>query len=118
MNKFFVGVIICLTLLGCSKDIGVTNKSSTILGVVSDWRTGAPISNVSVDLREGLALDCLGASVGKNLTGTDGYYQINDIDPDKDYFIIFEHVDYIRAGQRVELKINSKVELNVVMSHK
>lgn len=116
MGKIFIYFISCLSLLGCSKEIESTDNDAVLFGVVSDLQTGAPLSNVSIDLHQGLAWDCLGASIGKTFTGTDGFFQINDINPDESYFIIFQHVDYKTTGQRLKLKAGGKTELNMAMT--
>jgi len=116
MKKILIGIIFCLSLSSCSKDIENTDNDAVLFGIVSDLETGNPISNVSVDLCEGLAWDCLGASIGRTFTGTDGFFQINDINPDESYFIIFQHVDYKTTGQRLKLKAGEKTELNMAMT--
>lgn len=111
MKKFLFSLILCLPLLSCSKDIEEYDITASIFGVVSDQ----PLSNVTITLYEGLAWDCLGASVGTSFTGNDGFFQINNIDPTKSYFIAFQHSNYQSHGQRIKLKAGNKSELNISM---
>ena len=116
MKKIFVILLLSLSFISCSKDIENTDSSATLFGVVSDLKTGDPISLVQIELCEGLAWDCLGDRVGVAFTGTDGFFQINGIDPDEYYFVIFRHSDYTVKGQGVNFKPGKKTELNMTMS--
>lgn len=116
MEKVVIGLLLfSLLISSCSEDIEKVDDSGILFGVVSDLETGEPVSKVSVQLYEGLAWDCLGASVGRTFTGTDGYYQINEINPNESYFIIFNHTEYKSAGQRVKFVAGKKTELNMTM---
>ncbi|MCH5305558.1 MAG: carboxypeptidase regulatory-like domain-containing protein [Rikenella sp.] len=116
MTKILFSLLLSVLYLSCSKDMDDTEGTATLFGVVSDFETGGPLSNVSIDLREGLAWDCLGATVGRTMTGNDGFFQIKGIDPDKSYFIIFQRKNYYQIGQRIRLAANKKTELNISMS--
>lgn len=113
--NLFVCVLYSMCLLGCAKDINDFDSAASLFGVVSDLTTGNPIANVSIDLREGLAWDCLGPSVGSTFTGTDGYFRINNINPKEDYFVIFRHSGYSAKGQRVVIA-GKGTELNMIMT--
>lgn len=116
MKKIFVILLLSLSFISCSKDIENTDSSATLFGVVSDLKTGEPLSSASIELCKGLAWDSLGERVGATFTGTDGFFQINGIDPDESYFVIFRHSDYTAKGQRVNFKPGKKTELNMTMS--
>lgn len=116
MNKFITALILCLLTISCSKDIETIDTTGTVFGLVSDLETGDPISKVSVTLYEGLAWDCLGAVVGVTFTGTDGFFQITDIDPSKSYFIVFRHAGYNNGGLRVRVEAGKSIEINYAMS--
>lgn len=116
MKQIIFCMVILLSFAGCSKDVNNADGTATLFGVVSDFETGGPLSNVSIDLREGLAWDCLGATVGRTMTGNDGFFQIKGIDPDKSYFIICQRKNYYQIGQRIRLAANKKTELNISMS--
>ncbi|MDE5594327.1 MAG: carboxypeptidase-like regulatory domain-containing protein, partial [Muribaculaceae bacterium] len=98
IRKLVIAIISCLSIISCSKDIETIDPNGTVCGVVSDLETGEPISNVSVALYEGLAWDSLGAGAGNSVTGTDGFFQIIDIDTTWSHFIIFKHSGYETVG--------------------
>lgn len=118
MNKLIAILFLCLSVVGCSSDIETVETSGTAYGVISDAESGEPISNVSVSLHEGLAWDCLGASVGTAFTGSDGFFQIVDVDPSKQYFIVASHAGYNSNGRRVTIQAGKKTEINIAMSKK
>ena len=116
MKTVITTIVFCLLLTSCSKDIETIDVNGTAFGIVSDLQTGDPISNVSVTLYQGLAWDCLGASEGITFTGTDGFFQLNDVDPSKYYFIVFRHAGYESLGQRINIRAGKNTELNAVMN--
>lgn len=105
-------------MLGCSKDIDDSANTTSLFGIVSDLKTGRPIANVSVDLREGLAWDCLDASVGATFTGTDGYSRINNINPNEYYFVIVQYSKYSAKGLPITFTAGKETELNMIMTSK
>lgn len=116
MKKTIIGLLFGLLFFSCSKDIDEVDNYGTVFGIVSDRETGAPISNVSVELYEGLAWDCLGQNVGITFTGTDGFFQITDVNPERSYFIVFSHSDYQTIGKGVGVNSNKKTEVNQSMN--
>ncbi len=118
MKKLIFAFLLGILLTSCSKDLDDTETVGLVYGVVSDAQTGEPIANVSVTLYEGLAWDCLGASVGTVFTGSDGFYQIVNIDPSKSYFIGAEHSGYRHNGHRATVQAGKKTEINIALSKK
>lgn len=116
MKKVITILFFCLCIIGCSEEPAPTNTAGTVCGVVSDLKTGNPITNVNVTIYEGLAWDCLGASVGVAFTGTNGFFQITGLDPSQHYFIVFKHSGYRPVGQRVKIIAGKIVEQNIAMT--
>lgn len=105
-----------LTLFGCSEDIESTEVTAEVFGIISDLQSGAPLPNVSVTLYEGVATNSHGVTVGSTFTGTDGFFQLDKINPNKSYVIMFKHSGYKTEGQRVTFTAGKKTELNKGLS--
>ncbi|MDE6485851.1 MAG: carboxypeptidase regulatory-like domain-containing protein [Duncaniella sp.] len=120
MKKFtyilsILAIGLCLVAVSCSKDIETVETTGIAYGVISDADTGEPIANVSVSLHQGLAWDCLGASVGTAFTGSDGFFQIVEIDPSNQYFIVASHAGYKQNGRRVNIQSGKNTEINITL---
>lgn len=119
-NVLFLSLIVLL-FLGCTKDHEEPDYMATLFGTVCD-ENGMPLTAVEVNLYEGM-ISSLAHSVGQTVTGADGFYQLNEINPIdsrdysglKDYVAIFSCIGYYTQQIEVQFESSRKVELSVVM---
>lgn len=107
MKKIFL-LLTCTLLLigitGCSKT--EYDVYATLYGVITDHTTGEPIANASVVLSPG----------GKTkITGTDGTYQFNDLDPQQ-YTITVQKSGYSTNRKTVSAVVDEKTEANIPLT--
>lgn len=80
-----VVMMLSLCLIGCAvSTLDEVSDKGGICGVVTDFATGEPVKNANVQLRP---------SGETTLTGTDGYYEFNDIKAG-DYSITVSKIEY------------------------
>lgn len=105
MKKILFLCIMVLTLLfSCSKE--EYDSFGTLYGVVSDVKTGEPLSNVTVTLSPG------GSSL---LTGSDGSFEYMNLTPQQ-YTITVQRANYQTNRKDVTAVVGEKVQVNITMT--
>lgn len=118
-NVLFLSLIVLL-FLGCTKDHEPADSMATLFGTVYD-ENGMPLTAVEVNLYDQTSTTI---SVGQTVTGTDGFYQLNEINPidttgyytgHKRYTAEFSRIGYYTQRIGIQFESSRKVELSVVM---
>ena len=105
MKKFLFLCLMALPLLfSCSKE--EQESFGTLYGVVSDTRTGDPLSNVTVTLSPG------GTT---KLTGSDGLFEYSELTPQQ-YTITVQKSGYQTNRKSVSAVVGEKVQANITMT--
>lgn len=105
MKKFLFLCLVALPLLlSCSKE--EQESFGTLYGVVSDTRTGDPLSNVTVTLSPG------GTT---KLTGSDGLFEYSELTPQQ-YTITVQKSGYQTNRKSVSAVVGEKVQVNITMT--
>lgn len=105
MKKILLLCLVTLPLfLSCSKE--EYDSFGTLYGVVSDVKTGEPLSNVTVSLSPG------GSSI---LTGSDGLFEYMNLTPQQ-YTITVQRANYQTNRKDVTAVVGEKVQVNITMT--
>lgn len=105
MKKILFLCLMALPLLfSCSKE--EQDSFGTLYGVVSDTRTGNPLSNVTVTLSPG------GTT---KLTGSDGLFEYTGLTPQQ-YTITVQKTGYQTNRKSVTAVVGEKVQVNITMT--
>ena len=105
MKKFLFLCLMALPLLfSCSKE--EQESFGTLYGVVSDTRTGDPLSNVTVTLSP---------SGTTKLTGSDGLFEYTGLTPQQ-YTITVQKTGYQTNRKNVTDIVGEKVQVNITMT--
>lgn len=105
MKKIFFLCLVALPLfLSCSKE--EVDSFGTLYGVVSDTRTGDPLSNVTVTLSPG------GTT---KLTGSDGLFEYTELTPQQ-YTITVQKSGYQTNRKTITSVVGEKVQANITMT--
>ena len=118
MKKILFVCLFVSLLFGCSNDLEKPAATGTLYGHVADGETGDPIANANIRLYSGIAADCSGEVLATAVTGTDGYFQMSEVDPGKSYegrFILVSHPHYRNFSQRVSIQANHNTELQILL---
>lgn len=106
MKKLLIWAMVFLLMSACQP---ITyNTFGTISGTVVDYATGAPIQNAAVTL----------SPSGKNaFTGSDGFFQFDELDPDnykvyaqKDGYSTDSKSVNLHAGETESITISLKIK--------
>lgn len=104
MKKILFLCLVLLTLLlSCSKE--EYDSFGTLYGVVSDIKTGDPLSNVTVTLSPG------GST---KLTGSDGQFEYTSLTPQQ-YTITVQKSGYQTNRKDVVAVVGEKIAVNISM---
>ena len=106
--KKVIWLLSCIILTGmysgCAKK--EHDMYASLYGTISDHEKGEPISNASVVLSPG----------GKTkTTGTDGYYEFNDLDP-RQYTITVQKSGYTTNRKTINAVVGEKTEANILLT--
>ena len=105
MKKILFLCLMALPLLfSCSKE--EQDSFGTLYGVVSDTRTGNPLSNVTVTLSPG------GTT---KLTGSDGLFEYTGLTPQQSTITV-QKTGYQTNRKSVTAVVGEKVQVNITMT--
>lgn len=105
MKKILLLCLVALPLfLSCSKE--EVDSFGTLYGVVSDTKTGDPLSNVTVTLSP---------SGTTKLTGSDGLFEYTELTPQQ-YTITVQKSGYQTNRKTITAVAGEKVQANITMT--
>lgn len=105
MKKTLFLCLVALPLfLSCSKE--EVDSFGTLYGVVTDTRTGDPLTNVTVTLSPG------GTT---KITGSDGLFEYTELTPQQ-YTITVQKSGYQTNRKSVTAVVGEKVQVNITMT--
>jgi hypothetical protein len=104
-----VVILCCCALMlwvhsGCTKS--EYNSFATLYGVITDHATGKPVSNASV---------VLSPSGKTQVTGDDGIFTFNDLDPQQ-YTITVQKTGYQTNRKTVTAVVGEETEANIPLT--
>lgn len=104
--KLFSFLLLSCVIVSCAKDI--VDLTGSINGVVKDYNTAEVISNCQVTL----------GSTGENsITGTDGFFHFNNVDPGT-YSLIFKKAGYVDFTKSITVIAGTPVDASVLLTAK
>lgn len=125
MKKLIYALILCtgIIMCGCSSDSDESTSTGTLYGAVYDVTTGQPVANATIQLYQGchVVYWVLQRMIATSATGSDGYFQINDITPgnpnnsNDGRVIVVSHPEYKRFQEEVFIRANHKTEMQILL---
>lgn len=126
MKKLIYALILCtgIIMCGCSSDSDESTRTGTLYGAVYDVTTGLPVANATIQLYQGYRVGywVLQRIIATSATGSDGYFQINDITPGNHpniygdgRVIVVSHPEYKRFQEEVFIRANHKTEMQILL---
>ena len=100
--SFLMALVLCIS--SCAKN--EPQIYGSIYGIVTDATTGEPISVASVVLSPG---------GNTTITGTDGHFEYNDLDPDQ-YTVNVQKTGYQSNRKTVTVKARESVPANIPLT--
>lgn len=107
MKKTIISLLVCTTLLFFSSACTKTEYDlfGNISGTVVDKNTGEPIGQVAVTLKP---------SARNTYTGSDGYFDFNEIEADR-YEVWVQKTGYRANNIKVEVPSGETVKVSITM---
>lgn len=106
MKKFLLIILTLFPLLLSSCASDEPSVFSTIYGVVSDAGTGEPIESATVQLSPG---------GDTKLTGSDGYFEFNDI-TSQQYTLTVQKTGYTTNRKSINAVTSEKNQVNITLT--